>query len=179
MQSPHTDTDDIVICISEFSVNYCYGYNHAAKKETNCGGACFSSHVSVILCVQYINMTNAMRNCVQGPVSLTLFPRYQNQWQFPFSLMRVVTKQSRQNFAHDTTAVMSCHLRKCVAIWWPMTELEQNEPSLNLNNEWKSLVKWSRPGNNTCRHSKLRWYVDTFRPGQNVLQFVDDIFKCS
>ena len=41
-----------------------------------------------------------------------------------------------QNFAHDTTAIHSCHVQKFVTIWWPVIE-QQNDILPNLNCERK------------------------------------------
>ena len=51
----------------------------------------------------------------------------QIQWKFHFTLTLILTLRSLQNFAHDTTAGLSWHVQKFVAIWWQTTELQQGE----------------------------------------------------
>ena len=41
----------------------------------------------------------------------------QIRWKFRFSLIHILLDWSLQNFAHDTTAVLSWHVQNCVAIW--------------------------------------------------------------
>ena len=68
----------------------------------------------------------------QGPVSLGCLP---SQLKFNgnfFSLSSILIQWSLQNFVHDTTAVLSCHVQKLVAILWPATELQQGEFSIEF-----------------------------------------------
>ena len=47
--------------------------------------------------------------------------------RFTNALTSILMKWSLQNFAHGTTAMLSWHVQKFVAIWWPATELQQGE----------------------------------------------------
>ena len=51
-------------------------------------------------------------------------------YKFGFTLILILTMWLLQNFAHDTTAVLSCHVQKFVAIWWSVIELQQGEVSI-------------------------------------------------
>ena len=39
-------------------------------------------------------------------------------WTFHSALIQVLVKWSLWNFAHGTTAVLSCHVQNCVVIWY-------------------------------------------------------------
>ena len=54
------------------------------------------------------------------------------QWKFSFVLAWILTKWSLQNPVHDMTAVLSWHVQKFIAIWWPAIELQQGEVSLEF-----------------------------------------------
>ena len=43
--------------------------------------------------------------------------------KFRFTITSILIQWSLQNFVHGTTALLSWHVQKCVAIWWPATEL--------------------------------------------------------
>ena len=58
--------------------------------------------------------------------------------------MQILTLQSLQNFAHNTTAVLSWLVQQFVVITWPRMDLQQNEISLKSELRWKSR-KWNRP----------------------------------
>ena len=64
-----------------------------------------------------------------GSCFLKVFP---SQWKFHFTLASILVQWSLQNFVHGTTAVLSGHVQKFVAIWWPATELQQNEVSIEF-----------------------------------------------
>ena len=74
---------------------------------------------------------------VVSPLSAT-GPRFTNgfsiaiqiRWKFRFTLTSTPLPWSLQNFVHGTTAVLSWHVQKFVAIWWPATELWQGEVSI-------------------------------------------------
>ena len=51
----------------------------------------------------------------------------QIRWKFRFTLTSTLILWSLQNFVHGTTAVLSWHVQKFVAIWWPASELWQGE----------------------------------------------------
>ena len=53
--------------------------------------------------------------------------------------------------------MLSCHVQKIVAIWWPATELQQGEVS-NLNCGQKSIVKWAPDRNPDRCGLKKDWY---------------------
>ena len=55
-----------------------------------------------------------------------------------------VIQWSLQNFVHGTTAVLSWHVQKPVAIWWPVTELQQGEASTELE-LWAKNLQWNGP----------------------------------
>ena len=67
-------------------------------------------------------------------------PRYTNgfsigiqiRWKFRFALTSILIQWSLQNFVHGTTAVLSWHVQKFVAIWWPRTELQQGKFSIEF-----------------------------------------------
>ena len=44
------------------------------------------------------------------------------RWKFHFTLISILIQWSLQNFVQGTTAVLSWHVQKFVAIWWPTTE---------------------------------------------------------
>ena len=56
----------------------------------------------------------------------------QIRWKFRFTLTSILIQWSLQNFAHGTTAVLSWHVQKFVAIWWPATALWQGEVSIEF-----------------------------------------------
>ena len=56
--------------------------------------------------------------------------------------MGILIQWLLQNFAHATTAVLSSHVQKFVAISWSGTVLLQNKFQSNLNCKWK---KWNGP----------------------------------
>ena len=68
----------------------------------------------------------------------------QIRWEFRFALISILMQWSLQNFAHDTTAVLSWHVQKFVAIWWPATELWQGEISIEFELRAKNRY-WNGP----------------------------------
>ena len=56
----------------------------------------------------------------------------QIRWKFRFTLISILIQWSLQNFVHGTTAVLSWHVQTFVAIWWPATELQQGEVSIEF-----------------------------------------------
>ena len=56
----------------------------------------------------------------------------QIRWKFRFTLTSIMIQWSLQNFVHGTTAVLSWHVQKFVAIRWPTTELWQVEVSIEF-----------------------------------------------
>ena len=56
----------------------------------------------------------------------------QIRWKFRFTLISIQIEWSLQNFVHGTTAVLSWHVQKFVVIWWPATELQQGELSIEF-----------------------------------------------
>ena len=56
----------------------------------------------------------------------------QIRWKFRFTLTSILIQWSLQNFVHGTTAVLSWHRQKFVAIWWQATELWQDEVSIEF-----------------------------------------------
>ena len=57
----------------------------------------------------------------------------QIRWKFRFILTSIPIQWSLQNFVHGTTAVLSWHVQKFVAIRWPATELWQGEVSIEFD----------------------------------------------
>ena len=51
------------------------------------------------------------------------FLAIQIRWKFRFILTSALIQWWLQNFVHGTTAVLSWHVQKFVAIWWPVAEL--------------------------------------------------------
>ena len=60
--------------------------------------------------------------------------------KFHFTLSQILINWSLQNFAHDTTAVLSWHVQKFVVIWWPVIEIFSIKFELLMN---RLLVKWT------------------------------------
>ena len=56
----------------------------------------------------------------------------QIRWKFRVTLSSILIQWSLQNFVHGTTAVLSWHVQKFLAIWWPATELWQGEVSIEF-----------------------------------------------
>ena len=52
--------------------------------------------------------------------------------KFRFTLASILIQWSQQVFALGTTAVLSWHVQKLVAIWWREKELEQGEFSIEF-----------------------------------------------
>ena len=56
----------------------------------------------------------------------------QIRWKFRCTLIiSILIQWLQQNFAHGTTAVLSWHVQNFVAIWWPVTELQQGKVYFN------------------------------------------------
>ena len=93
----------------------------------------YHAHYDVIVMSPVMRTTFACHEVVMylGPVSLTVFP---SQFKFDgnFSLISILIQWSLQNFVHGTTAVLSWHVQKFVAIWWSATELQQGEVFIEL-----------------------------------------------
>ena len=85
----------------------------------------------------YLQSSHQLTYCVACCQMLT-GPRFTNgfsiaiqiRWKFRFTLTSTLIPWSLQNFVHGTTAVLSWHVQKIVAIWWPATELWQGEVSI-------------------------------------------------
>ena len=56
----------------------------------------------------------------------------QIRWKFRFTLISILIQWSLQHFVHGTTAVLSWHVQKSVAICWPVTELQHGEVSIEF-----------------------------------------------
>ena len=72
------------------------------------------------------------------------FIAIQIRWKFRFTLISILIQWSLQNFVHGTTAVLSWHVQKFVAIWWPTTELQQGEVSIEFKLRAKNRY-WNGP----------------------------------
>ena len=57
---------------------------------------------------------------------------FQIRWKFRFTLISSLIEWWLQNFVHGMTAVLSWHVQKIVVIWWPPTELQQDEVSIEF-----------------------------------------------
>ena len=98
-----------------------------------------------------------------GPVSLTVFPsQFKIRWQFRFTRISILIQWSPQNVVHGTTTVPSWHVQKFVAIWWPVTELQQGEISMEFELRVKNR-KWNGPPNwvKICLlgHQQESWWL--------------------
>ena len=68
-----------------------------------------------------------------GHLFLTVFPlQFKFRWKFHFTLISILIQWLLQNFVHGTTAVLSWHVQKFVAIWWPATELQEDKVSIEF-----------------------------------------------
>ena len=101
----------------------------------------------------------------------------------------VAGHQIATNFAHATTAQLSCHVPNFVAITVLESRWEWNEISIEFELRWKNRL-WNGPllclfnplyaelvikiSHGRHRPTKL----NTLRPRQNRRHFADDIFKC-
>ena len=56
----------------------------------------------------------------------------QIRWKFCFTLISILIQWSLQNFVYGTTAVLSWHVQKFVAVWSPTTELQLGEVSIEF-----------------------------------------------
>ena len=56
----------------------------------------------------------------------------QIQWKYNSSLTHVLVKWSLWNFAHGTTAVLSCYVQNFVAVWYPTLKLHKNQFSIEV-----------------------------------------------
>ena len=74
-----------------------------------------------------------------SPVSLTVFHRNSNSMESSFHLDPITVIAT--NIAHDTTAVLSWHVQKFVAIWWPAAELQQRAFSIEFELQAEALVR--------------------------------------
>ena len=70
----------------------------------------------------------------------------QIRWQFRFTLTSILIQWSLQNCVHGTTAVLSWHVQKFVAILWPATELWQGEVSIEFELRAKKTLVKRAPG---------------------------------
>ena len=56
----------------------------------------------------------------------------QIRWKFLFTLISILIRWSLWHFVHGTTAKLSWHVQKFVAIWWPVTELQLGEVAIEF-----------------------------------------------
>ena len=80
----------------------------------------------------------------------------QIRWKFCFTLTSTLIRWSLQNFVHGTTAVLSWHVQKCVAVWWLATELQQGEVSIEFA-LWIKIVSETGP----CTPSPNTYGINT------------------
>ena len=85
-----------------------------------------SQEICISLVFQrYIAGTEATRPGTRFTSSFSI--AIQIWWKFRFTLTSILIQWSQQNFVHGTTAVLSWHEQRNVAIWWAATELWQGE----------------------------------------------------
>ena len=65
----------------------------------------------------------------------------QIQWNLRFTLTSIQTQQLLQNFVQETIAVLSWHMKKFVAIQWPLIELLQGKVSIKVELQAKKLTE--------------------------------------
>ena len=68
----------------------------------------------------------------------------QIRWKFRFTLALILIQWSVQNFAHGTTALLSLHVQKFIAIWWSAAELQRGEVSIEFE-LWAKNHYWDGP----------------------------------
>ena len=81
---------------------------------------------------------------------------FQIRWRF--TVISSLIEWSLQNFVHGTTAVLSWHVQKIVAIWRPATELQQDEVSIEFELQAKKTLVKRAPGTfklSQCRHRSI------------------------
>ena len=138
-------------------------------------------------------MTVANITCKYGSCFTNSFPiAIQIRWKFCFTLTLTLAQWSLQIFVQGTTAVLSWHVQKFVAIGCPTTELQQGEVSIEFelrakkNNEMSSRLETDRRHTSLSQiqiqtfycHNHVRHRFNTLRPRQNGCHFADDTFKC-
>ena len=67
------------------------------------------------------------------------FIAIQIRWKFRITLTSILVQWSQQNFVLGTTTLLSWHMQKFVAIWWPATDLRQGEFSIESESRAKKL----------------------------------------
>ena len=76
----------------------------------------------------------------------------QIRWKLCFTLTSILIRWSLQNFAHGTTTLLSWHVQKFVAIWWPAAELHRGEISIDFELRAKKTLVKLAPG-----HHYVQW----------------------
>ena len=72
----------------------------------------------------------------------------QIQWKFYLAVIQLLVIILQYNFAHGTTAQLSCHVQTFVVITSAEFGWEQNEFSITFELWWKQmLVKWTQGHN--------------------------------
>ena len=90
-------------------------------------------------------------------------------WTYNFDLIQILIKWSLPIFAHDTTAMLLCHMQKLLAMWWPVMELQIDESPMKFELSLKFICEMG-----ACLPC---FHLNTLRPRQNGRHFPDDIFK--
>ena len=86
-------------------------------------------------CISTLRTNDA---CIRQPISpgarfTNVFSiAIQIRWKYRFTLTSILIQWSLQKFVHGTTAVLSWHVQKIVAIRWPATELWQGKVSIEF-----------------------------------------------
>ena len=123
--------------------------------------------------VQYISHSSPVRasylvslgHSYLGPISSTTVPSFHNSNTMEISFSSYLHKRSPHNSAYgmtahyDMAAVLSWHVQKFVAIWWPWMELQQCKSSnkfenpTNLNLQPKLNLCYLPYATLHCRHA--------------------------
>ena len=67
------------------------------------------------------------------------------RWKFHSACIQVTVKWSLSNFAHGTTAVLSCHVQNSAALWHLIMELQSFRFPIGFELQWKNR-SWNGPG---------------------------------
>ena len=106
---------------------------------------CLTRMPKYILKIPYNSHENPYHRIWTGPRFTNGFSiEIQIWWKFRFTLTPILIQWSLQNFVHGTRAVLSWQVQQFVAIWWPATELQQGEISIEF--ELRAKYRWwNRP----------------------------------
>ena len=83
-------------------------------------------------CVKIWALEYSMQSRSGPPFTNDFSIAIQIWWKFHFAITLIFTRRSVQNFAHVMTAVLSWHVQNLVAIWWPVSEIQQGKVSFEF-----------------------------------------------